>query len=72
MSKEKTVSDKKGAAFRLGVNTFLILMVLTLVEYWVGVQMNSAVFLFILALVKAALIVNNFMHATRLWREESH
>lgn len=66
------MSDKKGAAFRLGVNTFLILMVLTLVEYWVGVQMNSAVFLFILALVKAALIVNNFMHATRLWREESH
>lgn len=66
------MSDKKGAAFRLGVNTFLILMVLTLFEYWVGLNMNSAVLLFILALVKAAFIVNNFMHATRLWREESH
>lgn len=64
---------KKAAAYRLGVQTFAILMVLTLVEYVLGTLPNpSAVFLLIIGLIKAALIVNNFMHMTRLWREEGH
>lgn len=64
------MNDKKAAAYRLGVVTLGILAVLTIVEYFVGVYMESLILLFILALIKAAVIVQNFMHITRLWREE--
>lgn len=66
------MNDKKAAAYRLGVITLIILAVLTGVEYIVGVYLESIVLLFILAVMKAVLIVQNFMHITRLWREESH
>jgi len=65
-------SEKKAAAYRLGVITLGILAVLTAVEYIIGVNGGSAVFLFILGLLKAAIIVQNFMHIARLWQEESH
>lgn len=67
-----TMNDKKAAAYRLGLITLAILVVLTIVEYIVAVYLNSLVLLFIIALVKAAIIVQNFMHIARLWREESH
>lgn len=66
------MNDKKAAAYRLGMITLIILAVLTAVEYVVAVYMESLVLLFIIALVKAAVIVQNFMHISRLWREESH
>lgn len=65
-------AEKKAAAYRAGVMTLVILAVLTIIEYVVGVTFNSTVILFILALLKAAIIVQNFMHIARLWREESH
>ncbi|MCA9961189.1 MAG: hypothetical protein R3E31_08425 [Chloroflexota bacterium] len=65
-------AEKKAAAYRLGVTTLIILAVLTAVEYAVGVTINSAVLMFIIGLIKAAVIVQNFMHIARLWREESH
>lgn len=65
-------AEKKAAAYRLGVMTLIILAILTAVEYAIGVTINSAVLLFIVGLIKAALIVQNFMHIARLWREESH
>jgi heme/copper-type cytochrome/quinol oxidase subunit 4 len=66
------VSEKRAAAYRLGIITLLILAVLTIIEFVVSVTLGSFVLLLILALVKAAIIVQNFMHITRLWREESH
>ena len=66
------MNDKKAAAYRLGLITLVILAVMTLVEFFVAVYMGSLVLLFIIALVKAAIIVQNFMHIARLWREESH
>lgn len=66
------MSEKRAAAYRLGVITLLILAVLTIVEFFIAVALESIVLLFIVALVKAAIIVQNFMHITRLWREESH
>lgn len=64
--------ESKSAAYRRGVYVFLVLVVLTIVEFFVGVSINSVALLFILALLKAALIVQYFMHIYRLWREESH
>ena len=64
--------ELKAAAYRRGVYVFVALFVLTIIEYFVGVYLNSAVLLFILALLKAAAIVQYFMHVYRLWREEAH
>lgn len=66
------MNDRKAAAYRLGLITLLILAVLTVAEYFVSVYTGSLILLMIIALIKAAIIVNNFMHITRLWREESH
>ena len=67
------VSESKARALRRGTWTFLVLMVLTLIEFFVAVAFGaSTIMLFLIALVKAALIVWVFMHVSRLWREESH
>ncbi len=66
------MNDKKAAAYRLGLITLVILAALTIGEYFVAVYWGSLVLLFIIAVVKAAVIVQNFMHITRLWREERH
>ena len=66
------VENRKAAAYRLGLITLIILAVLTVAEYFVSIYTGSLILLMIIALIKAAIIVNNFMHITRLWREESH
>ncbi|HEY1408484.1 MAG TPA: hypothetical protein VF434_06060 [Promineifilum sp.] len=66
------MDNKKAAAYRLGVTTLLILAVLTVIEFLVSIYLNSLVLIFIIGLVKAAFIAQNFMHIARLWREESH
>jgi len=66
------VETKKKEAYRQIFTIFLILAVLTGVEYVVSQYVPSSILLFLVALVKAALIVNYFMHVYRLWREESH
>ncbi|MCA9949259.1 MAG: cytochrome C oxidase subunit IV family protein [Anaerolineales bacterium] len=67
------MNGNRAKAMRRGLITFLALLVLTVVEYFIGIQANaSIVLLFVIALVKAALIVQVFMHISRLWREEEH
>ena len=66
------MSENKAKAYRRGTITFLVLLLLTAVEFYVGVAMNSTALLLIISLIKAALIVYVFMHVYRLWREESH
>ena len=65
-------SHGKADAMRTGMIVFLGLVVLTIVEFFVPLLIDSAVLLLIIALLKAALIINYFMHVYRLWREESH
>ncbi len=67
------MNERKAAAYRRGLMTLLILAALTAVEYGVGVTLTDPrVVLFLIALLKAAVIVQSFMHIYRLWREESH
>jgi hypothetical protein len=66
----KRMNEKKAAALRLGWITMLILAALTVVEYFVSIYLGSLVLLFIIVVVKAAVIIQNFMHISRLWREE--
>jgi len=66
------VKDKK-ADYRQGLFVFLALAVLTGIELVIAINLDSpAVPLIIIALIKAGLIVQYFMHIYRLWREESH
>jgi cytochrome c oxidase subunit 4 len=64
------MEEKKQAAYRIGVIIFIVLAVLTAVEYVVGLQPNTTVILFIIALIKAGLVVQYFMHVSKLWSEE--
>lgn len=67
------METKKKEAYRQIFMIFLILAVFTGVEYGISQMENpSTILLFLIALVKASLIVNYFMHIYRLWREESH
>lgn len=67
------MNEKKAAAYRLGLITMAVLFVLTVIEYWIAINVESRlIWLFLIALVKAGVIVQNFMHIYRLWREESH
>jgi hypothetical protein len=64
------MEDEKTAAFELGGTVLLGLAVLTAAEYAFGVRMVSIVALFIVALIKGGMILNYFMHVSRLLSEE--
>lgn len=66
------MEERKAADFRQVYIIFIILAVLTAVEFVVSTQLNAPVLLTLIALAKAALIVQFFMHVYRLWREEEH
>jgi heme/copper-type cytochrome/quinol oxidase subunit 4 len=59
------MNNKKSAALREGVLIFIVLAVLTAIEYFIGINIGTA-WLLVLALVKAALVVYYYMHIRRL------
>jgi len=65
-----SVVDK--TVYRKGFNTFIALAVLTVIEYIVGLYIPSPVLLILLAIAKAALVMNVFMGVTKLWRGGDH
>ena len=66
------MGEKKTAAFRQGIAVLIGLGGLTALEYWVSLATGSVVFLILIAMVKAGLILNYFMHLSSLWSEEGH
>lgn len=67
------MNEIKKASYRQGIIVFVALAILTAIEVMIAVNLDKpAVPLVIIALVKAGLIVQYFMHIYRLWREESH
>lgn len=60
-----------GALFRQGWFVFAGLGVLTLVEYGVATSIAGALpYLAVIALVKAWLVIQYFMHVAQLWHVE--
>lgn len=53
-----------------GLLIVLALAVLTLIEFWVAVNLQSAVFLLLIAAIKVILVIWFFMHVKRLWAAE--
>jgi len=65
--------DKKSTDYLRGIITFVVLGALTAGEFWVSsVTHGSVVFLLIIAVIKAAIILQYFMHISHLWSEETH
>ncbi len=64
------MDKKKSAVLREGVFVFLVLAVLTAVEYFIGVSTDLVGLIFVLLLVKAVLVVYFYMHISRLFSSE--
>ena len=59
-------SAKKSIELRRGVLVFASLAVLTAIEYFIGVNQVPPIFLWVIAILKAALVLVYFMHIGRL------
>jgi heme/copper-type cytochrome/quinol oxidase subunit 4 len=65
--------QKKVAAYRLGIYVLVGLAILTAVEFGVALLFEgSAALLFVLALAKAGVILQYYMHLNNVWSEEAH
>ncbi|MRR29628.1 hypothetical protein EG834_04735 [bacterium] len=60
------METKKTSELRRGLLVFLALAVLTAVEYVIGTNEAPTIFLWVIAILKAALVLVYFMHITRL------
>ena len=58
-----------GEKKRRGLRVIAALAILTAVEFWVAVALDTGLFaiLAVIAMIKAALIVEYFMHYSQLW-----
>jgi len=57
-------------ALTRGAVVFLVLAIITAVEYFLGTHGSPAIFLWILALTKAGLVLWFFMHLARVFSAE--
>jgi hypothetical protein len=70
---DEAVLAGRRAAYGRGLIVFVGLAVLTLVEFGIAVWTGSVIFLFLIALVKAALILQYYMHlGLAFGGEEAH
>jgi cytochrome c oxidase subunit IV len=71
---EHSRTKRKTAIYREGIIVVVILAILTLVEYFAAITppFGSFAILMILALLKAILVVNFFMHIRSVWSEDEH
>ncbi len=71
---DKKMEEKKQEALRVGLGILILLAVFTLGEYWIGAV--ASVWwapLIMIAVIKAFLVVRDYMHLPRLFAgEEGH
>jgi cytochrome c oxidase subunit 4 len=69
-SRQQKQKAKGASPYVVGGIVALILAVMTVIEYYVGLLYPSATVLFLISLVKGALVLYFFMHVYRLWRPD--
>jgi hypothetical protein len=72
---DNALETKKKNAFRIGVAVFILLAFMTIGEFFIGAYVVGwAAPLWLIAFLKAALIVRDYMHLPRLFagEEETH
>lgn len=69
-----TPSPTEARAQRRGLNAIIVLAVLTILEYFVAIGLDSpsmiVLLLAVVALIKAVVILEYFMHLSKLWTGE--
>lgn len=58
---------KKAVELREGVSVLIVLSVLTVLEFWIGAATDWSTLLIVIAVVKAAIVIQYFMHLPRLF-----
>jgi hypothetical protein len=72
-SGDNEVGASRKAAYRRGLYVLVGLAVLTVLEFAIAAFLSGSVgFLFILALAKAGIILQYYMHVNQVWDEEAH
>lgn len=66
----KNQNEAKQQELMQGVGIFLVLAVLTVVEYFLGTRAPITVIMWLIALLKAGLILWFFMHVKRAFSDE--
>ncbi len=67
------MDERKRKAYRTGVIVLAVLAVLTVAEYYLSITgIDWANVFLTIALVKAFLVVRDYMHLGRLFGEEEH
>ena len=61
---------KRAKELRQSVNVLVVLAVLTAVEFWLAVTTQMWALLVVIALVKAGLVIQYYMHLPRVFAEE--
>jgi uncharacterized membrane protein HdeD (DUF308 family) len=65
------MEESKKKAFNTGILVLVALAILTGIEFFIAISLpNAIILLFIAALLKAAPIMQVFMHMSSLWSEE--
>jgi len=65
------MDDKKKGALKFGVYVFIILAVLTIVEFWIATSSLPWWYILVgIAILKAWFVVQHYMHLPRLFSEE--
>lgn len=67
-------NERKQEAYRIGAVVFILLAVFTIGEYFIGaIAIGWSAPLVLIALIKAWLVIRDYMHLPRLFSgEESH
>lgn len=63
-------NESKQQELMQGVGIFLVLAVLTVVEYFLGTRAPVPLIMWLIALLKAGLVLWFFMHVKRAFRDE--
>ena len=71
---ERSPTKRKSSIYREGIIVAVVLAILTIIEYYAAITppFDSFAVLMILALLKAVLVVNYFMHIRSVWSEDEH
>ena len=65
-----TTKSKPRSGYATAAIVAVILAALTLVEFFVAINLPSVVLILLIALLKAVMVIWFFMHVYRLWRPE--
>jgi cytochrome c oxidase subunit 4 len=69
-SRQKEQKSQGRSPFLVGGIVAVVLAILTVAEYFIGVAYPYPTPLFLIALLKAVLVLYFFMHVYRLWRTD--